>query len=113
MTYYTYEPNLYELASVSLPFFEESFEDDDIYEEGMDAIDDSRSQLKAIGLEVTFGVKSGYLTSVLMELEGVEIEVTLSDFGKAELDYDELDDLASECKKGYEEQWSDYYGYYD
>ena len=90
-------------------FFEESFEDDDIYEEGMDAIDDSRSQLKAIGLEVTFGVKSGYLTSVLMDLEGVEIEVTLSDFGKAELDYDELDDLASECKKGYEEQWSDYY----
>lgn len=113
VTYYTYEPNLYELASVSLPFFEESFEDDDIYEEGMDAIDDSRSQLKAIGLEVTFGVKSGYLTSVLMDLEGVEIEVTLSDFGKAELDYDELDDLASECKKGYEEQWSDYYGYYD
>ena len=112
-TYYTYEPNLYELAEVSLPFFEEAFEDDDIYDEGMDAIEDSRSQLKAITLELTFGVKSGYLTSILVTLEGVEIEMTFSEFGKAELDYDELDDLASECKKGYEKQYEDYYGYYD
>ena len=112
-TYYTYEPNLYEFCEVSLPYFEEAFEDDDIYDEGMDVIEDSRGELKAIGLEVTFGVKSGYLTSILMDVEGVEIEVIFSDFGKAELDYDELDDLASECEKGYEKQYEDYYGYYD
>lgn len=112
-TYYTYEPNLYEFCEVSLPFFEEAFEDDDIYDEGMDAIKDSRSDLKAINLEITFGVKSGYLTEILMDVEGVEIEVIFSEFGKAELDYDELEDLASECEEGYEEQWNDYYGYYD
>ena len=107
-TYYTYEPNLYEMADASLPFFEEAFEDEDIYEEGVDTVKDSRSDLKNISLEITFGVKSGYLTSVVMDVEGVKIEMILSDFGKAELDYDELDDLASECKKGYEKQMEDY-----
>ena len=75
----------------------------------MDALDDSRSELNRINLEITFGVKSGYLTSVLMDVEGVEIEVTFSEFGKAGLDYDELEDLLSESEKGYEEQWSSYY----
>ena len=112
-TYYTYEPNLYELADASLPFFEEAFEDEDVYEEGVELIEDSRGDMKNISLEITFGVKSGYLTSVAMDVEGAQIEVEFSDFGKAELDYDELDDLASECKKGYEKQMEEYCGYYD
>lgn len=108
-TYYIYEPDLYDLAEVSLPFFEEAFEDDDYYDEAEDVLKEARGDLKAVRLDVTFGVKSGYLTSVLVNLAGVEIEATFSDFGKAELDYDELEDLASECEKGYEEQWGDYY----
>lgn len=113
VTYYIYEPDLYDFCEGSLPFFEEALDEEDYYDDAMDAIDDSRSELKSLNLEISFGVKSGYLTSILIEGEGAEIEVTFSDFGKAELDHDELDDLASECEKGYEEQREDYYGYYD
>ena len=113
VTYYTYKPNMYEFCAVSLPYFEEAFEDDDIYDEGMDVIKDSRSELKKMDVEITFGIKSGYLTTVLMDVEGIEMELTLSDFGKAELDYDELEDLLSEAEKGYKKQYESYYGYYD
>ena len=109
VTYYTYEPDLYDFLEGSLPYFEEALEEEDYYDDTMDALDDSRSELNRINLEITFGVKSGYLTSVLMDVEGLEIEVTFSEFGKAGLDYDELEDLLSESEKGYEEQWSSYY----
>lgn len=112
-TYYIFEPDLHDFAEASLSFFEEAFEDEDVYEDGMDALEDSLSDLDDISLEITFGVKSGYLSYFMLDVEEVVIEAAFSEFGKAELDYDELDDLLSECEKGYEEQWSDYYGYYD
>lgn len=113
ITYYTYEPDLYDFCDVSLPFFEEAFEEDDVYDNCVDAVEDSRGDLKSVNLEISFGVKSGYLTAILMDVEGVEVEMLFSDFGKAELDYDELEDLLSECEEGYKEQWEDYYDDYD
>lgn len=109
VTYYTYEPDLYDFCEISLPYFEEAFEDDDYYDDAVDAVDDSRSELKSINLEISFGIKSGYLTSVIIDVEGVEVEATFSDFGKAKLDYDELDDLASKCEKEYKEQYDRYF----
>lgn len=108
-TYYIFEPDLQDFTEASLAFFEEAFEDEDVYEDGMDAIEESLSDLDDFNLEITFGVKSGYLSyfmmSAAMDSEEVVLEAIFSEFGKTELDYDELDDLASECEKGYEEQW--------
>lgn len=112
-TIYTYEPDLYDFFSESLPFFEEAFEDDDMYDEGMDAIDDSRSDLKSVKMEISFGVKSGYLTSVNAEVMGVEAAISFYDFGKTKLDVEELENLMDDCKEGYEKQYEEYYSEYD
>lgn len=109
-TIYTYAPDLYDFFSVSMPVFEEAFEDDDVYDDTMDSMDESRSELKAINMELSFGVKSGYLTSARIEVEGTEMEITFSGFGKNELDIAELEDLMDDCKDGYQEQYDRYYG---
>ena len=100
---YTFEPSLYELVMAVLPYFEDSFEDSDMYDELMEAMDESGDYLDdEFTVEYTFGVKSGYLSTidVVMEIEGEEVEAVLKiyDVNKTKLDPSELEDLLDEAR---------------
>lgn len=101
-TYYCFEPKTYDFLSGSLPLFESAFEDPDDYEDAMDSLKDAKSELNDMDVELTLGVKSGYLSEFLLEMEidgiSVSYEIELSNIGKTEIDVDELEDMLDDAK---------------
>ena len=102
-TLYTFEPELSEFLLASLPYFEEAFEDADMYEELMEDLEDYGDDLDdEFAMEVTIGVKSGYLSSMsgTVEVDGDEMEFTVKiyDVNKTKLDEAELADLLDDAK---------------
>lgn len=103
-TLYTFAPSPYTFLSAFLPYFETVFEDEDIYEDMMDSLDDIGDEMDdLLELECTIGVKSGYLSSIsgYMDMNGDEVEFTVRiyDVNKTKLDEDELEDLLSDAKR--------------
>ena len=102
-TLYTFEPSMYDFLVASLPYFEDIFEDSDIYDDMMDALDDIGDDLDdEIAVRYTVGVKSGYLStmSVVAEVYGEDAEITVKiyDVNKTKLDHNELEELLEECE---------------
>lgn len=101
-TLYTFEPTISEFALASLPYFESAFEDSDVYDELMEALEDEGDELDdMIDMEYTIGVKSGYLSTIEMviDADGEELEVTVKiyDVNKTKLDEAELADLLDDA----------------
>lgn len=103
-TLYTFVPNLYDFLMVSLPYFEDAFEDSDMYDDLMDSLEDMEDYLDDdVEMEYTIGVKSGYISSanIVMDMDGdeVEISVKIYDVNKTKLDEADLADLLEEAEK--------------
>lgn len=103
-TLYTFEPGLYDFLMASLPYFETSFEDSDIYDDMMESLEDMGDDLDdEFAMEYTVGVKSGYLSSmgIVMEMDGEEVEMSLKiyDVNRTKLDAEELADMMDEAER--------------
>ncbi len=100
-SYYCFAPKTYQFIAASIPFFESIFEDPDDYEDIMDELKDEKAELNDIKIELTFGVKSGYLSEILLEMnagrESFSYDVELTNIGKTRIDTDELEDLLDEA----------------
>lgn len=102
-TLYTFEPSTYDLLVASLPYFETAFEDSDVYDELMEALEEAEDYLDdEAAIEYTIGVKSGYLSSMIItvEIDGEELEaaVKIYDVNKTKLDEKELQDMLDEAE---------------
>ena len=102
-TLYTFEPGICDFLVASVPYFETAFEDSDMYEELMENLDDYGDDLDdEFAVELTIGVKSGYLSSLdtVVEVDGEEVEiiVELYDVNKTKLDTAELESLLEEAE---------------
>ena len=102
VTYYTFEPALYDFAMASLPFLEKAFEDPDDYEDMMDSMEDSEDYMEDYEVSISIGLKSGYLTKLEAEFdfEGDTMEIygEITDIGKTEIDVDLLEDMLDEAQ---------------
>lgn len=102
-TLYTFAPSAYDLLMASLPYFETAFEDSDLYEDMMDSMEEMEDYLDdEAAMEYTIGVKSGYLSSIMvtLEIDGEEVEIgmKLYDVNKTKLDESELQDMLDEAE---------------
>ena len=67
-------------------------DDEDEYEDMMDELDDlDKDDYEKVKIE--FSVKGGKLVGLMLKSGGEKINVTFSDIGKTDIDYDELDDM--------------------
>lgn len=96
-TYYEFQPNLYRFMTASVPMFEEAFLNAEDYEEAMESLDDCADELEQSVFSISFGVYSGYLSSVdlVMDIDGEtsRLGVQIYDVGSTEIDESELRDI--------------------
>lgn len=92
-----FKPKPYKFLNASLSCFEDAFEDDDDFDDLMDDLKDNRSEMNSVGLNLTFGVKSGKLSSFEMEMKQdsntTKLELQFDKIGKTSIDESELQDL--------------------
>ena len=100
---HTFTPVVYDFLMATLPYFEDCFEDSEIYENLLEELEDVEDYLgDNVEMELTIGVKSGYLSSVeaLVEIEGEELEMYLEvyDVNKTRLNADEMEEMIEEAE---------------
>ena len=113
-TVYTFNPDLYNLATATLDEFEDCFEDDDDYEYLTDMLKDNRSDMRDIDITVSIGVKSGKLSSFEVGYEEDDgdfrsMELKFSNVGSTKIGTDTLEDILDSAT---EDSYSSYYDYY-
>jgi hypothetical protein len=94
---YLFEPDLYDFFTESMPYFEEAFEDEDLYDEIYADMRDARNDLREVELTLECALKSGDMAEFRMDNGYAEMVITVYDVGKTEIDLDELDSLLEEC----------------
>jgi hypothetical protein len=89
-----FKPKTYKFLNASLECFEDAFEDEDDYKEMMDGLKDSKSEMNRSDCEVTFGIKSGKLTTFEMEVDqesnSFHFELKFKKIGETSIDKDDL-----------------------
>lgn len=102
VTFYEFEPNNYRFIKATLECFETAFEDEDDYEDIMDALKESKTTLNYMDLELAFGVKGNKLVeiSVKMDTEYTSGEATLelTNIGKTSIDEDFLEEMLDKAE---------------
>lgn len=120
VTYYIFEPNIYDFTSASLAEFEEVFVDEDFYDELCEGLEEIEEYTDKVELEFQFGLDGGDLVSI--EFNGdasgdkISIGAEFSDIGDTEIDTDELADILEEALENETDDYDDYvfdYDYYD
>ena len=91
-TVHSFDIDAKDFGTATLKFFEPCFEDEDDYEDAMDELDDlDKDDYEKVKIE--FSVKGGKLVGLMLKSDGEKINLTFSDIGKTDIDYDELDDM--------------------
>lgn len=98
---YIFEPDLYDFLHESLPYFEPAFEDEDVYDELYGGMRDVRNELRDMDWTLEIALESGDEVVFRLDNGYAELEATVFDVGKTELDLDELDSLLEECMDNY------------
>ena len=102
--YYEFEPDLYKFSKASLELFEDAFQDEDDYEDSMEAIKDSRSTLNDTDLELLFGIKRSKLVEIEIKYEtesnGINIayEMEFTHIGSTDIDVSTLEEMLSKAQ---------------
>lgn len=105
-TMHNFEFGLYQFMLDNLPELESAFNDPDDYDSAMDDLEDILDE-GDVDLEISLGVKSGYLSSIQFALdrrwEGhrdvtFELSADIYDVGKTQLDVDDLEEMLHDIK---------------
>ena len=101
ITYYTFEPDLYDFAVASLKEFENVVVDPDDFDDMMDELKDVKSEMREAEIEIVVGLDGSDLASISFsgEIDGdrEEFSIEFSDIGDTVIDIDELEDLLDEA----------------
>lgn len=97
-TLYTFAPDFVKLMLATMPYFEKAFLDEDDYDDAMESLEDEDTGLEDVEMELTVGVKSGYLSTIGLYFDpgagsDMEVSVEIYDVNKTKLDIDELEDI--------------------
>ncbi len=102
VTYYTFEPDAYDFVYESFIHFEDAFRDADVYGEALDELKDSKSEMRDLDLELTFGIDGDELTSLELDVDidgdVFACEIDFSSIGKTDIDMDELEDMLEDAQ---------------
>ncbi|MBO5019942.1 MAG: zinc-ribbon domain-containing protein [Clostridia bacterium] len=105
---YTAKVDLQKYLEELLETFEDAFEEKSMYRNLEDELDD----FEDIDLEISVTLSKGYISKIDIEMSdennSITYEIKLSDFGKAEIDKDDIESFIEEC-----EEASDNDDYYD
>lgn len=104
-TMHSFEFGLYQLMLDNLPEMESAFRDSDDYDSVLDDLEDIVDE-GDIDVEMCFGVKSGYLSSIQIALDkhwgsyqnSIELYAEIYDVGKTQLDVDDLEEMLHNIK---------------
>lgn len=120
---HTFRPDLFALLCEALGSLEDAFEDEDIYEEIMDELEDMQDEVDdgdvVLQTELTLTQTGDIITKLDLNIikiyDGVEndidLSVTISDIGTTELDLEMLDEILDELEEWEEEP--DFFGQVD
>lgn len=97
-TVHSFDLDIYKFLKASLPFFEKAFLDEDDYEECMDDLQDSKSEMDDCDILLEMGIKGGKLVQMTAQLEDedgtqVQLDISFSRIGTTRIDTDALEDL--------------------
>lgn len=99
--YYEFEPNIYKFSKATLECFEAAFEDEDDYNNLMDALKSNRDELTEGELELVFGIKSSKLVELEIKTETdhytSEAKYEFTNIGKTSIDEDVLEEMLSKA----------------
>lgn len=99
VTYYSFEPNVYDLLVASLSCYENAFEDKDDYDDMMDGLEDSEDELEDAEFELSFGIRGGKMVSMALNIESAfEIEVQFTDIGKTNINTKHLKNMLEDAE---------------
>lgn len=102
VTFYTFEPSLYDFAEASLPFLESAFEDSDDYDDMMDELEDSEDYMEDYEIVISIGLRSGCLSELKAEfdMDGDVLEISgqITDIGKTQIDVELLEEMLDEAQ---------------
>lgn len=92
-----FKPKNYKFLNASLKCFENAFIDNDDYDDLMDQLKDSKSELNSVDFELAFGIKSGKLTSIDFEMDqddtNVKLELEFDKIGNTSTNENDLKDM--------------------
>lgn len=99
----SFRPDIYKFLKESAPFFKKAVVDRYAYSGFMDDLSEMKKEMRDIDPRITVGIKGGKLTEVEVDFtyEGydeVHIELKISDYGKTEIDTDELADYLDQAR---------------
>ena len=97
-TVHSFDLDIYKFLKASLPFFEKAFRDEDDYEECMDDLQDSKSEMDDCDILLEMGIKGGKLVQMTAQLEDedgtqMQLDISFSRIGTTRIDTDALEDL--------------------
>lgn len=92
-----YEPDLTKFANAVLDIFKDCFEDDDLYDTAVDALDEYEDVLDDMEITLTLGVKGKYLVNAEAEVQGIKVKVTFDKIGKTKINTKDLKNMLDEA----------------
>jgi len=95
---HVFAPKLGDLVIAAVEALEPAFEDADELEEGLEYLEDTKSEMNDMAdIEIALGVKGGKLVSISGEVsasgQDITAEVSFEDIGSAKVDTDEIEDM--------------------
>lgn len=104
MTMHVFKPKLDRLATAALEVLEPAFEDEDDYEDALEAIEDSEDEINAIDVEFAFGLRLGKLARITFDVEvedegSYSGEINFSKIGTTRVDTDRLEDMLDDAER--------------